>query len=78
MILKSANIHMTFGKNVRKARANQGLSQQALADKSGVHRTNISTIESGYDDARMSTVEKIAWGLQISVSELVKEDYEKE
>lgn len=39
------DIKKTFGLNVRKYRTNLGISQEALAEKAGLHRTYISDIE---------------------------------
>jgi transcriptional regulator with XRE-family HTH domain len=40
-------ITILFGKNVRKFRLSQGLSQDALAEKAGLHRTYIGAVERG-------------------------------
>ena len=34
-----------IGENLRKARENQGLSQEELASKAGVHRTYVGGVE---------------------------------
>ena len=39
------DIVKVFGNNLRKYRMAQGMSQEAFADKCGMHRTYISAIE---------------------------------
>lgn len=72
-MLKSQNLVIALGRNVKRLRLSQGLSQRELAEKSTVPRTNISLIESGLLDCRLSTLEKLCWGLIVPVSELTKE-----
>lgn len=46
------------------------LSQEELADRCGVHRTYIGSIERGEKSPTLTTIEKIAKGLNVSISEL--------
>lgn len=39
------DIVKVFGTNLRKYRTNLGLSQEAFAEKCGLHRTYISSVE---------------------------------
>lgn len=50
----------------------QRLSQEELADRCGVHRTYIGSIERGEKSPTLNTVEKIAKGLGVDIAELVK------
>ena len=54
---------------VRKA---QGLSQERLAELSGVHRVSIARIESGAITPNIRTLEKLASALQVAVTELIE------
>ena len=54
---------------VRKA---QGLSQERLAELSGVHRVSIARIETGEISPNIRTLEKLADALQVAVSELIE------
>lgn len=54
---------------VRKA---QGLSQERLAEISGVHRVSIARIETGEISPNIRTLEKLADALQVAVSELIE------
>ena len=54
---------------LRKA---QGLSQERLAELSGVHRVSIARIESGAITPNIRTLEKLASALQVAVTELIE------
>jgi len=47
------------GATVRKARRRAGLSQRALAARTGVAQPTIARIERGQDDPRLQTVERL-------------------
>lgn len=49
------------------ARKRLGLTQQQLADRVGTHQSNISRIESGEHDLRLSTLVAIAEALEARV-----------
>ncbi len=61
-----------FGQRVREERLKQGLSQESLAAKAGVHRTYVGMIERGEKNITLINIEKIAKALGISVSELTR------
>ena len=61
-----------FGVIVRRIRLKRGLSQQALADMSGYHRTYIGLLEHGHKSPSLRTVFNIATTLQVKPSEIVK------
>ena len=54
-----------FGKNVRFYREKKGISQEKLAELSGLHRTYISDIERFQRSISLSNVQKIADALEI-------------
>lgn len=54
-----------FSNNLRKYRNTFGLSQEALANKAGLHRTYISAIECGKRSIALDNIEKIADALEI-------------
>ena len=54
-----------FGKNVRLFREKKGISQEKLAELSGLHRTYISDIERFQRSISLSNVQKIADALEI-------------
>lgn len=58
--------------NVRHLRAERGLSQTALADRSGISRRMIVGIESGEANVSLSTLDRIAAALDVSFSRIVR------
>lgn len=63
----------TIGKNIRKCRQKQGLSQDKLSKLANISNVSIIKIESGaIQSPTIDTVQKIAKALKISVDELIK------
>ncbi len=56
-----------FSNNLRKYRNASGLSQEAFANKAGLHRTYISALERGKRSIALDNIEKIADALGIDV-----------
>jgi transcriptional regulator with XRE-family HTH domain len=64
--------HERFAANLRAQRTRLGLSQEALADLCGLHRTEISLLERRKRSPRLDTIVGLARGLQLdSVRELL-------
>ncbi len=63
-----------LGKNVRLLRAQRSLSQEELAELSGLHRTYISGIERGVRNPTLSIILQIAKALKVRPSTLLRED----
>jgi transcriptional regulator with XRE-family HTH domain len=64
------DILQQFGTKVRAERLKQGLSQEELAAKAGVHRTYIGMIERAEKNITLRNIEKISRALNISISNL--------
>ncbi len=62
-----------FAENMRKSRKRRGLSQEALAVACRLHRTEISLLERGERDPRLSTIVRLARALECTPSSLVEE-----
>lgn len=67
----TADIAKQFGKNVRKYRIMLKLSQEELAHRAELHRTQITLIESGKRCPRLDTIYKLATALNIKPEELL-------
>ena len=59
-----------FGDAVRKRRQEMGLSQEDFADKAGIHRTYVSSIELGKVQVSIRIAAQLAEALEIPLSEL--------
>ena len=62
-----------FSKNVRKYRIENDISQEELADKAGVHRTYIGSVERGERNITINVMEKISIALERPIVEFFKE-----
>lgn len=63
----------SFAKRVRILREAQGVSQEKLAEKSGLHRTYIGMVERLERNPSLVCIHKIANGLGVHITELFKE-----
>ena len=61
-----------LGEALRERRLKLGMSQEGLAQCSGVHRTYISDLERGTRNVTVLTLARIAECLDVPVSRLVK------
>jgi len=59
------DIIKVFAYNVKKYRTLMGLSQEAFAEKAGLHRTYISAVERQKRSIALENVQKIANALEI-------------
>ena len=65
-----ANIDVSV-KKLKALRAQQGLSQRALAKRSKITNVTIARIETGVYDPRLSTLRRLAKALKVKVGDLV-------
>nr|WP_081496375.1 helix-turn-helix transcriptional regulator [Herbaspirillum sp. YR522] len=68
---KSSQLVHTFALNVRERRRALGVSQEALAEAAGVHRTYIGMIERGEKNVTIYNIERIAIALDVTASSLL-------
>lgn len=59
-----------LGMRIKGLRENTGLSQEKFALKINMDRTYFATVESGKRNISLNNIEKIANGLDISISKL--------
>lgn len=68
------DIVRVFGSNLKKYRVSMGLSQEAFAEKCGLHRTYISAIECYRRSIALENVQRIADALEIEPYKLFLEE----
>lgn len=68
------DILKVFGGNVKKYREELGLSQEAFAEKCGLHRTYISAVERQRRSIALGNVQKIADALGVETYRLFLEE----
>ena len=61
-----------FGNRIHELRIAQGLSQEVLAQKAGLHRTYIGAIERGERNVSLINIEKIASALNLSIVDIIE------
>ena len=66
-----------FGTNVKRYRQALGISQEAFAEKCGLHRTYISAIEYYRRSISLENIQRIADALEIETYKLFLEDYDE-
>ena len=62
-----------IGNRIRELRSRTGLSQEKFAQKIGMDRTYFASVELGKRNISIVNIEKIANGLDISLSEFFKD-----
>ena len=62
-----------FARNLRAARIQLGFSQEDLAERCHLHATEISRLERGVREPRLSTIVRLAKGLNVPPGELLAE-----
>lgn len=65
-------LRQIFAINLKRRRAEQGLSQEALADSAGIDRTYVSALEREIYSVSLDTLEKLALALAIEPAELLR------
>ena len=62
-----------FASSLRRLRLEAGLSQIELGNRSDLHFSEISRLERGLRDPRLTTIARLAHGLGITPSELLRD-----
>jgi transcriptional regulator with XRE-family HTH domain len=72
--IASMDIVKVFGTNVKHYRQALGISQEAFAEKCGLHRTYISAIECYRRSISLENIQRIADALEIETYKLFLEE----
>jgi transcriptional regulator with XRE-family HTH domain len=67
-----APLQRRFGRALRDFRSAAGFSQENFARHIGIHRTAMGTLERGLGNPTLETIERIAEGLGIRPSQLLR------
>lgn len=70
MIIKIEDIDKKVGLNIRVQRVKRGISQEELADLSGIARSTMGIVERGEQSPSLQTIAKIATALKIDIYKL--------
>ncbi len=61
-----------FGETVRRFREDEGISQEELADRCGLHRTYIGSVERGERNVSLANIVRLAQALKRAPSALLE------
>src|SRR5438552_1979226 len=56
---------------IRRLRLRRGWSQELLAERAGIHRTYLGSVERGERNVAIDNICRIAWALGVEVRELL-------
>ena len=71
--MPSPSISKLFGAAVRQRRKAAGLSQEALAERAGLHPTYVSMVERGVRKPTLEVAARLAKALKVGLPKLVEE-----
>jgi transcriptional regulator with XRE-family HTH domain len=69
---------MDFANQLAATRKTRGLTQQTLADRVGVHVTQVRRYEAGTSAPTLDVLVKIATSLNVSIDSLVFEEHDRD
>jgi transcriptional regulator with XRE-family HTH domain len=70
----SKRLRAVLARNIRLQRTALGISQEALADLSGLHRTYVGAVERAERNISIDNVGKLARALKITAAQLLSDD----
>ena len=73
---RKKSARQTFGFNLRQRREALRLSQEDLAEKAGLHRTYIGSVERGERNVSIDNMERLASAVGGTISSLLEESSE--
>jgi len=72
MLYNGMDVTQVFAENIKRLRREQSISQEALADKAGLHRTYIGAVERGERNITLLNANRIAEALGVKLSECLQ------
>jgi transcriptional regulator with XRE-family HTH domain len=70
----AGRLRSTFAENLRRLRSKQSLSQEKLAELTGLHRTYVGSVERGERNISIDNIERFSLALHVPVSDLLSDD----
>jgi len=68
------SLRLTLARNLRRLRAERGISQETLADLAGLHRTYVGSIERSERNVSVDNIAKLAAAFGIAPSKLLEDE----
>jgi len=67
-----SSLRSILASNLRKIRLSQGLSQERLAERAGLHRTYVGSVERAERNISIDNIEALAKALRVSPTVLLE------
>lgn len=71
-MIRDVEPKFAVGRNIKAQRLRRDLTQEELAHRAGMHPVEVGRAERGVRDLRVSTVAKLARGLDVPAKELMR------
>jgi transcriptional regulator with XRE-family HTH domain len=69
---KTLSARLVLANNLRQLRKQKGISQERLAELSGLHRTYVGSVERGERNISIDNIEALAKALKVPCTELLQ------
>jgi len=71
LVQSEADAQARFGANIKRLREKAGMSQETLADRAGLHRTEVSLLERSGREPRLWTILRLSRALGVTPAQLL-------
>lgn len=72
VVMKGDTPSTTLGETVRRLREREGISQEELADRCGLHRTYVGSVERGERNVSLANIVRLAKALNVLPASLLE------